>query len=331
MMAALFPEVLAEGPQPRQRLAVFGAVGGLLARDDVVVEHSGNPSMLLPRLASGRPSSAVQVAVDVHRVRRHPPQRHVGEEEQRVGVADGCRVLLVEAGGRQFRARVDVVVPENQRPLARAAGDVQPQSAVVVPSVEVGDIAEADDRVAGADASPPLGQQRAVHVPDVPERSVPAIEHRWVAEVKVRPDPGPFGIRPENRDGCRAQQVEHQVLAGGALRAVPGRRRGQPCHPLVTDLRGGPDGIHHRSHLETPSRRQFSSAVRGWSSAGNSSSRGLELRCRVGGILLAEHRDASDCTIGIGLPGPDFGTVVEASGSTVPGAVEPSRMRTEAP
>ena len=60
----------------------------------------------------------------------------------------------------------------------------------------------------------------------VEKRSVPGIEHRWVAEMKVRPDPGPCGIRAQNRDGYRAHQVEHQMFADGTLRAVRGRRLG---------------------------------------------------------------------------------------------------------
>ena len=127
----------------RLEMGCAGLIRDLMAADDDEAAIAGAFNGEIP-VTSGRPSPTVQVAVDVHGVLRHPPQRYVGEDEQRVGVADGCRVLLVEAGGRQFRARVDVVVPGDQQPLTRPAGDVQPQSAVVVPSVDVGDVAEAD-------------------------------------------------------------------------------------------------------------------------------------------------------------------------------------------
>ena len=52
--------------------------------------------------------------MDVHGVRRHALEGSVGENEHGIGVADGCRVLLVESGGYQLRAGEDVVVPEDE-------------------------------------------------------------------------------------------------------------------------------------------------------------------------------------------------------------------------
>ena len=119
----------------------------------------------------------------------------MGEDEDRVGVADEPGVLPVETGGRQLRAGEEVMVPEDELPRPGAAGDVQPKPAVVAPGIGVGDVAQTDDGLAEAYAPAPLGQQRAVHVPDAPERPVPGLDDRAVAEVEVGPDPRPAGVR----------------------------------------------------------------------------------------------------------------------------------------
>ena len=43
------------------------------------------------------------------------------------GVADSCRVLLVESRQGQFVTRVEVVVAEDEHAFARAAGEVELQ------------------------------------------------------------------------------------------------------------------------------------------------------------------------------------------------------------
>ena len=95
--------------------------------------------------------------------------------------------------------------------FARAAGEVALQSAVFSPGVGMGDVAQADDRVAGPNPAAPLGEELPVHVRHVSERPAPRVDHRVVAEVEVRPDPGVFRVRSENRDGDRAE-LAHQGL-----------------------------------------------------------------------------------------------------------------------
>ena len=146
-------------------------------------------------MAPGRARHAVQVAVDVHGVRRHRAQGRVGEDDDRVGVADGRGVLPVETGGRQLRAGEEIVVPEDEHPRAGAVGDVEPKPAVVAPGIGVCDVAQTDDGLAGAHAPAPLGQQRAVHVPELRNSRSPGLDDRAVAEVEVGPDPRPAGVR----------------------------------------------------------------------------------------------------------------------------------------
>ena len=173
--------------------------GGLSGRvvQNLLQAHRSVPRVLDGEItvAPGRTRRAVQVAVDVHGVRWHPAQGRVGEDEDRVGVADEPGVLPVETGGRQLRAGEEVMVPEDELPRPGAAGDVQPKPAVVAPGIGVGDVAQTDDGLAEAYAPAPLGQQRAVHVPDAPERPVPGLDDRAVAEVEVGPDPRPAGVR----------------------------------------------------------------------------------------------------------------------------------------
>ena len=102
-------------------------------------------------MVSRRPGGGVDVAVQVHGVGRHPRQRRVSQDEHRAGVADGRCVLLVESRQGEFFARVEVVVAEDEQAFARAAGEVELQSAVFPPGVGMGDVAQADDRVAGSD------------------------------------------------------------------------------------------------------------------------------------------------------------------------------------
>ena len=52
-----------------------------------------------------------------------------------------------------------VVVAEDEHAFARAAGEVELQSAVFSPGVGMGDIAQADDRVAGPNPAAPLGEE----------------------------------------------------------------------------------------------------------------------------------------------------------------------------
>ena len=68
-------------------------------------------------------------------------------------------------------------------------GTAVPAAGAGAPSVRMGDVAEADDGVAGADAPAPVLQQVAVHLVDVPERAVPGEQHRAVPQVQVGPDP----------------------------------------------------------------------------------------------------------------------------------------------
>ena len=59
---------------------------------------------------------------------------------------------FVEALDRDFADAIDVVVGEDQQPLARTGEQVE-HKAPVLPSVRVGHVAEADDRVAGPRAA----------------------------------------------------------------------------------------------------------------------------------------------------------------------------------
>ena len=78
-------------------------------------------------MVPGRRRRAVDLAVEVHGVGRHPLQGRVRQEEHRAGVADSCRVLLVESRHGQFFTRVEVVVAEDEHAFARAAGEVELQ------------------------------------------------------------------------------------------------------------------------------------------------------------------------------------------------------------
>lgn len=99
----------------------------------------------------------------------------VGEHEHGIGAADGCGVLLVESGGRQIRAQVDVVVP--------TIGDRSPGQGR----------RRGIGSSAGADTPARFGQQRGVHVPDVSGPPAPAFERHPVSDVQARPQPSPFG------------------------------------------------------------------------------------------------------------------------------------------
>ena len=62
------------------------------------------------------------------------------------------------------------MIAEDQEPLARALGHVEHQ-AIVPPGIRMGDVAEADDGVVGADAASPAPEQVPVHLLDAPERA----------------------------------------------------------------------------------------------------------------------------------------------------------------
>ena len=73
------------------------------------------------------------------------------------------------------------------------------------PRVEVDDVAQADERVARADAPAPLREQAPVHVLDVAERPRPGGKHHRVAEVQIRPQPSPGRIELEDGNRHRAE------------------------------------------------------------------------------------------------------------------------------
>lgn len=106
-------------------------------------------------LAAGRSRLAVQVAVHVDGGRGDAAQRHVSEDEDRVGVAHRGGVLRAEAGAADLLEVVDVVVADDEQPLARAGGQLD-REVLVGPGAGMTDIAEADDRVARPNAPAPL-------------------------------------------------------------------------------------------------------------------------------------------------------------------------------
>ena len=106
-------------------------------------------------MAAGRSRLAVQVAVHVDGGRGDAAQRHVSEDEDRVGVAHRGGVLRAEAGAADLLEVVDVVVADDEQPLARAGGQLD-REVLVGPGAGMTDIAEADDRVARPNAPAPL-------------------------------------------------------------------------------------------------------------------------------------------------------------------------------
>ena len=88
---------------------------------------------------------------------------------------------LVEANSTQ-RRDVAVVVAQDQKPLAQAFGQVA-QQAIVAPGIRMGDVAEADDGVLGADAASPIPEQVPVHLLDAPERPTPTQRYRGVRQM----------------------------------------------------------------------------------------------------------------------------------------------------
>ena len=140
----------------------------------------------------------MEMAVDVYRGRRHPPQRQMAQRERRVRRTQRGHVPLGESSGVQGLG-VEIVVAEDEQALTRAAAYVDHQ-APIAPGVRVGDIAQADDGVVGPYAAAPFAQQVVVHLLDVGERPVPAEQDGSVVQVQVRPDPGPLGRRLDDRD-----------------------------------------------------------------------------------------------------------------------------------
>ena len=126
----------------------------------------------------GRPGSPVQVTVDVDGPGRYLQQRNVRQHQRRIGGAQRGPAGLVETSSTQCR-NVAVVIAEDQESLARAFGQVE-HEAVVAPGIRMGDVAEADDGVAGVDAASPVPEQVSVHLLDTRERPTAAEQHRGV-------------------------------------------------------------------------------------------------------------------------------------------------------
>ena len=165
--------------------------------------------------------AAVQVAVDVYRGRRHPPQRQMAQRERRVRRAQRGYVLLGESGVVQGLG-VEVMVAEDEQALAGAAAYVEHQ-APIAPGVRVGDVAQADDGVAGPYAAAPFAQQVVVHLLDVGERPVPVL-NRTDRSSKCRsgPDPGPLGRRLDDRDRRSLHRSGQLRLGAGTGTGVGG-------------------------------------------------------------------------------------------------------------
>ena len=177
--------------------------------------------------------------MQVHGVGRHPPQGRVGQDEHRTGVADGCRVLLVESRQGEFFARVEVVVAEDEQAFSRAAGEVEPQSAVVPPGVGMGDVAQADDRVAGSDPAAPLGEEcsfMCVRFGTAGSTPRPSRGRRGGGPTRSTCVPGPGG-----ESGWQPCQVRAAGPAAGARwrrPRHPPRAAGSAAAPVVTGTNG---------------------------------------------------------------------------------------------
>ena len=116
---------------------------------------------------------------------------------------------------------VEVMVAEDEQALAGAAAYVEHQ-APIAPGVRVGDVAQADDGVAGPYAAAPFAQQVVVHLLDVSERPVPAEQDGSVVQVQVGPDPGPLGRRLDDRDRRSLHRSGQLRLGAGAGTGVGG-------------------------------------------------------------------------------------------------------------
>ena len=143
--------------------------------------------------------------------------------------------------------------------------------AVVAPGIRMGDVAQADDGVAGADTASPVPEQVPVHLLDAPERPTPAQQHRGVRQMQVRPKPGPFRSAGDDR-GCRRRPAGPPVARRGRspgrdpwsifARSEPRSRPG--CRSTLNEIseRGG---LHDRWRLRTiDSGRGTAHTARRW-------------------------------------------------------------------
>ena len=150
--------------------------------------------------------------------------------------------------------------------LTRAFGQVEHQ-AVVAPGIRMGDIAQADDGVAGADTASPVPEQVPVHLLDAPERPTPAQQYRGVRQMQVRPKPGPFRCAGDDRDVGVGRQVPPAARRGRS----PGRDpwsilacsepRSRPgCRSTLNEIseRGG---LHDRWRFRTYDRLRCPAAT----------------------------------------------------------------------
>ena len=150
--------------------------------------------------------------------------------------------------------------------LTRAFGQVEHQ-AVVAPGIRMGDIAQADDGVAGADTASPVPEQVPDHLLDAPERPTPAQQYRGVRQMQVRPKPGPFRCAGDDRDVGVGRQVPPAARRGRS----PGRDpwsilacsepRSRPgCRSTLNEIseRGG---LHDRWRFRTYDRLRCPAAT----------------------------------------------------------------------
>ena len=87
-------------------------------------------------MAGTRRRVAVQMAMQVDGGSRDLAQRHVREHEGRTGGTDRGSILAAEAGAAELLELVDVVVADDQQPIAWAGGQVD-REVWIEPRVEV--------------------------------------------------------------------------------------------------------------------------------------------------------------------------------------------------
>ena len=161
----------------------------------------------------------------------------MGQRQGRVGGAQGGEVLPREPGFLEGLG-VAVVVPEDEHSPAGAVAGVEHQ-APIAPGVRVGDVAQADDGVAGPHPAAPFAEQVVVHLLDVSERPLPAEQDGAVGQVQVGPDPGSLGRRLKDRDRRLLHRPGQVSLGARAIVRGPLKLEfGFPQVPHGLDVRG---------------------------------------------------------------------------------------------
>ena len=181
------------------------------------------------------------------------PERHVGQRHRWVcGAERGC-ALGVEPGVGELLAQSQVVVAEDEDPLARAVPESGDQD-LVVDGGRVSDVAQAHDRVRGPDGGVPGLEDCLLHRREVGERPAVGGERARVTEVEVGPDPRPGRGRVDDEDRAGLYQAREVVLGGGA--AGDPRREGRALEGVLPQRGdgGGGDGRHPGNRPSRPNR-----------------------------------------------------------------------------